>query len=217
MNWDLLQEKHAALSLREKMLVLVTVIVIVLFLGVNFVAEPLYKEYTTLKKQQEATKQSINAIDLEVANIESKLNADPLAKLEDELRLLTVAHEAQVKRLDGFRLSLVASDEMSRLVKALVNENKHLSVLSLKSKPPEAILFKDNDTTKKPLLYRHSMAIKLQGRYFALLDFMKNIEAKNKSVLWSDINYRVEDYPKAIISFEIFTISTDKEFIGVKA
>ena len=217
MNWDLLQERHAGLSLREKMLVLVTVVVIVLFLGVNFVVEPLYKEYTTLKSQQEATKQSISAVELEVANIEAKLNADPLAKLEDELSLLTVAHEAQVKRLEGFRLSLVASDEMSRLVKALVNENKHLSVLSLKSKSPEAILFKDNDSTKQPLLYRHSMAIKLQGRYFALLDFMKNIEAKNKSVLWSDINYRVEDYPKAIISFEIFTISTDKEFIGVKA
>lgn len=53
MNWDLLQEKHSALSLREKLLVLVTVVVLVLFLGINFVVEPLYKEYTNLKKQQE--------------------------------------------------------------------------------------------------------------------------------------------------------------------
>ncbi|WP_435275784.1 hypothetical protein ACMAZF_01770 [Psychrobium sp. nBUS_13] len=217
MNWDLLQEKHSALSLREKLLVLITVVFLVFFIGVNFVVEPLYKEYTSLKKQQETTKQSINAIELQVTNIETKLNADPLEKLQDELRLLNVAHDEQVKRLDKFQLSLVASDEMSSLVKALVNENKHLSVLSLKSMPPEAILFKDNDSTKQPLLYRHSMSIKLQGRYFALLDFMKNIEAKNKSVLWSDINYRVEDYPEAIISFEIFTISTDEEFIGVKA
>lgn len=217
MNWDMLSEKHAALAMREKVLVLVTAVILILFLSFNFVIEPLYKEYSQLKKQGETTKQSISAIEIEVANIEAKLNDDPLKKLQEELRLLEVAHEEQVKRLESFRLSLVGSDEMSGLVKALVNENKHLSVLSLRSLAPEPILYKDNDSTKQPLLYRHAMNIKLKGRYFALLKFMQNIEAKKKSVLWSDINYRVEKYPEAVISFEIYTISTDKEFIGVKA
>lgn len=213
----MLQEKHATLSVREKMLVLCSVIILVLFVAVNFFIEPLYNDFTALKKQQDNTKQSIDATQLQIDNIDSKLAADPLAQIQLELDALNNKHAEQLSRLENFRLSLVSSDQMSGLVRELVNENKHLSVESLKSLTPKVILYQDNDETKPALLYKHTMMIELKGRYFALLDFMKRIESKERSVLWSDINYRVEVYPEAVISFEIYTISADKEFIGVKS
>lgn len=216
MTWSELQDKHSNFSVREKSLILISVLVLVWFTAINFIIEPLFSRYDELTKDNEASNASIAAVNLQIESIQNKLASDPLAKLSVELDSLNIQHDKQIGLLEAYQLSLLESDEMSDLIEEIASENKYLSLISLKSQLPEVILEQNNEGNKSPLLYKHAMSITLKGRYFALLQFMKKIEAKEESVLWGDIDYHVENYPNAVISFDIYTVSTDKEFIGVK-
>jgi MSHA biogenesis protein MshJ len=216
MSWNLVQKKHASLSIREKMLVLISGLFLVIFTAFNFFIEPMFVKYSHLEKIRMTTQQSIDTVKLKVKGIEDSLAANPLEDIKKQLAALNVQHQLHSNQLEQYQLSLVASDEMPKLVEEIVYENTKLSLESLTSKEPEAILLQPNESNGEVLLYRHAIAIRMKGEYFSLLDFMKKIEQKEKSVLWGEIDYRVDKYPNAIISFEIFTISTDKEFMGVK-
>jgi len=216
MTWETLQQKHASLSIREKILVLVSAVILISFTAINFVIEPMFIEYSDLKRMQVSTQQDINNIKREVAAIDAKLSANPLEEIKKQLAALNKQHKYHVEELKRYQLSLISSHEMATLIEEIVHESEKIALLSLTSKQPKVILSQGGEVGDEALLYRHAIAIQMKGEYFSLLNFMKKIEKKEQSVLWGEIDYRVEQYPAAIISFEVYTISTDKEFIGVK-
>ena len=211
-----LQNKYKVLSIREKVLALISAIILVVFTSVNFIISPMFDEFLALEKTEKSSLTLINNLNNEIKALEKKLADDPVAAIERELKNLNTQHQQKIEALDKFKLALVSSDEMASLVEEVVDENKKLSLMSLESKIPEVLLSQLIDGQEQVLLYKHAIDIKLKGQYFALLAFMKKIEQKEHSISWSDIDYRVDKYPNAIMSFEIYTISTDKEFIGVK-
>ncbi len=216
MNMEELQNKYKVLSIREKALALISAIILVVFTSVNFIISPMFDEFLALEKTEKSSLTLINNLNNEIKALEKKLADDPVAAIERELKNLNTQHQQKIEALDKFKLALVSSDEMASLVEEVVDENKKLSLMSLESKIPEVLLSQLIDGQEQVLLYKHAIDIKLKGQYFALLAFMKKIEQKEHSISWSDIDYRVDKYPNAIMSFEIYTISTDKEFIGVK-
>lgn len=216
MNMEELQNKYKVLSIREKALALISAIILVVFTSVNFIISPMFDEFISFKKTEKSSLKLINNLNIEIKALEKKLADDPVAAIEREFKNLNTQHQQKVEALDKYKLALVSSDEMASLVEEVVDENKKLSLMSLKSKTPEVLLSQLIDGQEQVLLYKHAINIKLKGQYFALLAFMKKIEQKEHSISWSDIDYRVDKYPNAIMSFEIYTISTDKEFIGVK-
>jgi len=216
MTWEVLQQKHANLSIREKVLVLISAVVLIGFTAINFFIEPMFTQYSDLNREQVSIQQQINSTKLDIQGINAKLAANPLDDIRKQLVALNLQHNQHINALSEYQLSLISSDEMAHLVEEIVHENKNLSLISLTSSLPKVILSQGNEVDDKALLYRHAIAIRMEGEYFSLLNFMKKIEKKEQSVLWGEIDYRVGKYPAAIISFEIYTVSTDKEFIGVK-
>jgi len=216
MAMDELQNKYKVLVVREKVLILISSIILIVFTSVNFILSPMFDDFTAFKKEKESTTKSIATHNDSIKTIEQKLASDPVAVIERELKNLNLQHEQKKLALDKFKLALVSSDDMASLVEEVVDENKKLFVLSLVSQKPEPLLTQMKNEQEQVLLYKHAIKIELKGQYFALLAFMKKIEEKERSISWSDIDYKVDDYPNAIMSFEIYTISTDEEFIGVK-
>jgi len=216
MTWDKALSNYSKLSMRERMLILISVVGLIIFSVTNFLLMPMFEEYAQLKKVQNTTQTSIQTVNVQIDSVKKLLADKPVEKIQRQLDNLNRQHQTKIKELDKYKLSLVSSDDMATLVEEIVEENKKLLVVSLISKEPTPILMQPDGDKEQVLLYKHAIDIKLQGQYFALLAFMKKIEAQEKSILWNDIDYKVDEYPNAILSFEIYTISTDKEFIGVK-
>jgi len=49
-----------------------------------------------------------------------------------------------------------------------------------------------------------------------VVKFLQQVEEQSEYLLWGDIDYVVKEYPDALVAFEVYTVSADKEFIGVK-
>ena len=65
-------------------------------------------------------------------------------------------------------------------------------------------------------LYRHGVAITIEGRYFDIQQFLQNVEQLGWRFYWKKFHYTVSDYPTASVELELYTLSTSKAFLGVK-
>ena len=74
----------------------------------------------------------------------------------------------------------------------------------------------DNQAQTKQLrLYRHGIKIKLQGHYFALRDYLTQLEGLSWTLFWQGFDYQLKAYPESELEVEIYSLSTAREFIGV--
>lgn len=63
-------------------------------------------------------------------------------------------------------------------------------------------------------LYKHAVKLAIEGEYFAVVDYLESLEALPWKIYWHALDYQVENYPKAKVVLEVYTLSTEKGFIG---
>ena len=59
-------------------------------------------------------------------------------------------------------------------------------------------------------VFKHSVVIQLEGSYFDVVDYLSALENLSWKFYWSTLDYRVVKYPKAIVTLEVYTLSTGK-------
>lgn len=64
-------------------------------------------------------------------------------------------------------------------------------------------------------LYSHGVKIELEAGFFAILDYLRRLEALETSLLFNRLEYQVEQYPKARVTLTVETIGLEKEWLGV--
>jgi len=72
-----------------------------------------------------------------------------------------------------------------------------------------------NENTASLNLYRHGIKIKLSGRYFNLRDYLSQLEKMPWKFFWQDFNFKITEYPNSELEIEMYSLGTNKEFIGV--
>ena len=221
MNLSDVSEKYQQLTTREKVLVLVTGLVVIVMLSFVLVVEPQLKSWQKQLKTNTSLMQTIKRTQTQISDIELALSKEMNGELKQQIVRLKGQQQSIKSKLINQELALVAKTEMVTVLKSLLKENNQLKLMGFGSTPPQPILFTIPNSASKeseqgtPLLYKHIVKIEVEGGYFSILRFIQQIERSNSSILWSSINYSVAEYPKANATVEVFTLSTDKEFIGV--
>lgn len=57
-------------------------------------------------------------------------------------------------------------------------------------------------------VFKHAVVIQLEGSYFDVIDYLSALESLSWKFYWSELDYRVVNYPKAIVTLEVYTLST---------
>ena len=64
-------------------------------------------------------------------------------------------------------------------------------------------------------LYRHTIKLKLKGRYFHLRNYLSQLENLSWTFFWQKFQYQLLEHPLSELEIEIYSLSSNKEFIGV--
>ena len=73
----------------------------------------------------------------------------------------------------------------------------------------------DDNRNQTINLYRHSIKLKLKGRYFNLRNYLSQLEGLSWKFFWQHFQYQVAEYPNSELEIEIYSLSTTREFIGI--
>ncbi len=211
--WLKLTAKVNALSLRERILVFVTGLLIVFMPIYSFALEPM--QISIKNNQDNISKLEIDLVrvkgEVEVAHI--RLQRDPNKALQKELAILMQAMADADKQLKDQTVDLIPADRMASVLERMLTRSEQLTLVKLESIAPKPLLEVSNKLGDEINLYQHGLKLVFEGSYFPIQKYLTSLENLEEKFYWRLLDYRVTEYPKASVELEIYTLSTNKDFL----
>lgn len=211
-----------ALSLRERGIVFVAVMVVLYAIAANLLFPPLYAEQDKLKKQLTAKRSQIQLFEVEIQAALAKSALDPDAPNRAKLADLERRLQALDRSLATVTARLVPSRDMARLVEQILARNRRLEIIRIESLPAEPLQGVTAPVAgQKPgrggalMAYRHGMRIELKGGYLDLLAYLREVENLPWKMFWGEVTLQVEQYPVSRLVLHVYTLSTQESWIGI--
>ncbi|MCP4299332.1 MAG: type II secretion system protein M [Gammaproteobacteria bacterium] len=203
--------KVDALSMRERLLLMITASVLIAALWHTMLMQPLEQrasqtraELTALEGRISDANRNLEDQILQLAggDNEHRTRIASLRKRIDEINATLGNHAAE----------LIDPAEMARVLEGVLKEQSRLTLVRIRNTTPDS-LTADEDPSAVTF-YRHGLEIEVEGSYAACLDYLNAIEALPWRLYWQVLELDVIDYPLNRIRIEVGTLSLDEEWIG---
>lgn len=233
-QWQAYNEKFQELTSREQYLILATGLFIVLFVSFTWFIEPNLLESKKLDREITQLSQNIRSNEGTIRVLQEALNSDPNAKTSQEIE----QYKEQLERVDealvALTSELISPNQMRNALVELLSLKPGVRLVSFDIQPAMPLIVKAQEPQEQQekaddaeqqqeevsseqsvMLYRHAMEIKLSGSYFQLRDYLVELENLQWRFFWHGFDYQLESYPKAEMTIKVYSLSTNKDFIGV--
>lgn len=203
--------KYQALTLRERLMVVATVLVILSFLADLVLFGPQRRNSAALQQQIAQQKVTLGALTKVLVETSGAQTADGLGKERaerDELR----ARVAQAESLIGLVSNATPLGEVLRV---MLVARPDLSLVSLKTLPPEvfyrapvAVSGAQGKAGAPALsLYKHGIEVAVKGNYLALLPYLESLQHNPYRIFWTSVKLEVATYPETTLKMMLYTLS----------
>jgi len=221
-------------TLRERVIILLVVVVLIygiadlLFFGAILEKrERQINQLNGLVESNQIAQQEVQALLDQMS--ESRLAMQRQQELLNE-KLMRVDQQ-----LASAATGFIPATLMPKVLEQLLDSSTGLVLIKLKNKPVEKITGLDEiadsnsesesrntreKTTSISLddktdLYRHGVELQLQGSYLATLAYIKQVESLEWRFEWDALSFDIQDYPMGVVTIEVYTYSTERDWIGV--
>lgn len=208
-------DKFNALSIRERILFGLTILVVLLLSWWHFFAAPMIEQVETLKMGNKQLGNEVNAAQQSVNTIKARLDVgvhkdkeEQLARLKQEL--MKVEEQLQLKASE-----LVDPEEMFQLMTRLIYKESKLKLLSLKRRGVKPAIEAEEGQDSSEGIYRHVLEVKFSGKFEDIFAYMTSLESLDWKLVWEEIEISSDEYPTVNVKVVISTLSTRREWVGV--
>lgn len=230
-----LLQRWRALAPREQWLVSLIALLLPTMFWLMLGHEPLAQRVRQLDGERQAAES--RALEAQAARAEllARGAADPDQAVRQALLATQALREQQLAELAEGTAALIDPQRMQQVLQDLLQQRPGLRLLGLESfsaplelpgaapaNAEEQAAQAAGEPAAEPLLYRHGMRVTLEGSYFELRDYLRDIERQSQGpdgrrLFWERLDYQVgEAGPgRARITLELYTLSREAGWIGV--
>lgn len=219
--WDLARGKIDDMSLRERAMIFAAAAFVVISLINAMLLDPLLAKQKMLSakvvQQQEKMKE-----------LQAQIQALLQAKRDDEhsplrIRLAQLGQQLQEQDvyLQSRRDRLIEPDKMAGLLEQVLNKNETLRLVELKTLPVSLLVETPGAVDAEPQsglhkqIFKHGVRITVRGGYLDMLRYLTALEKMPAQMFWGEASLRVDDYPDAVLTLTLYTLSLDKTWLTV--
>ncbi len=211
--WSSLEERFGDMSAREKMLVALCGFVTVVMLLFTLVLEPKLNQISNNERQLSNLKQSNQKTEIDILRVKAQLKKDPNADIDLEISNLLTESQHLSMQLSQIIEHLVTPSQMADVLESVLEQQSGIHLVSLQTLPSEPIT-EDKEASQYTGYYVHPVRMELTGDYFSIANYLNKLESLPASYFWRSFSYKVEEYPKAKLVLEVYTLGSREEFIG---
>lgn len=217
MNAQTLLDKLDALSLRERALVLLSVVAVLYLLWDFVLYQPLAQSRAAVSTELTASQQKLAAMKQEETILLQTLGSDPDRDLKIQIEDLENRMASLDANLSELSVGLVPADKLAAILQDVLAKTDSLQLQSLQTLPVEklALNVRTDAETASAGVYKHTVALTVKGSYFQLLDYLKTLEGMTWRFYWDELRYQRENYPDGLFEIRVYTLSTDEGLFGV--
>lgn len=228
--WEKHSAKFDAMSLRERALVAIAALALIVLLGETVFVEPLLAKQKNHQQQIDRQSAELSAIQGQLAALQPRLkdpdagNRAALAQARNEIAAIDA-------RLKGMEKTLVAPDKVAVLLEDILRHNRGLKLVALRTLPVSTLVERKDgkpdagakgESAARPdpggteaSIFKHGVEITVQGSYGELLAYLSQLEQLPQQMFWSKVRLKVDEYPKTTLSLTVYTLSLDKAWLVV--
>lgn len=216
--WKQFAKAVNARKQEERVVLLLALLAVLGYAGYVLLLEPVMLQRQDVERRLLVTNAQVIEESNRQAEIRATYTTDPDAqarKLQAELQTDITAANRDLDRLYG---QLIDPREMSVMLTSILQRETTLKLVSLNNKPGEMLLDMAEQGAESGAgvaLYRHGLQLVFEGSYLETIRYLRSLEALESNFFWERMNYEVQEYPQARITLDIYTLSTDREWIGV--
>ncbi|MBR9729070.1 MSHA biogenesis protein MshJ [Shewanella intestini] len=216
--WQYLETKFNVLTERERGLIFLVVAALVVMLAYTFI-DAQWQQLKQHKTHLANIEQQNLLSEQQIGLYNQRLAIDPNEDYRQRLTLINEQAQEIDANLKSQMIDMVPAQYMPTMLANLLANMHGVQLDSFSSIPPTPLLdIKENSDDKadhKLNLYSHGIKLSLTGDYFSILKFVKAIEDMPDKLFWEHLDYKVDSYPKGTMELEMYTLSINKDFIGV--
>ncbi len=221
-------ERLEAYSLRERVLLLLCVLAILIGAWQLLFEIPREQRREQIEQQRETV---ANDIENQRAQLEALASVEDGGSPSGELKAL----EERVAELDQSLASLsqglVSAEQLPEILQEVLVSTTELKLRRLRTLPVEELRLsapanetQANDTAgadesetspQATGVYRHSVELEVAGDYFEVLSFLQRLESLPWRFYWDRLEYDVSGYPLGEIRLRVYTLSAEEGLLGV--
>jgi MSHA biogenesis protein MshJ len=231
MQWEKISAKIDAMSKRERVLVFVTVVILVLSLLNALLLDPLFARQKSLRQQISQQQQQMNEIQSQIAVLLQENSPNSNSPQRNQLRQLMQEIAEGNAFLNSKRESLVPPEKMAEHLRQLLNRNNSLHLVSLQTLPVTSLLEQAHDKSQNAKgadqakavkaaahdkqVFKHGVQLTLSGNYLDLMQYLAALEKLPQQMYWARAQMSVLQYPTAELTLIVYTLSLDKTWMQI--
>lgn len=214
-RFQTLADRVDAMSLRERGLIFVTVLVVLYFVTAHLLFGPVNGEKDRLQRQIDQKREQIRLMDAQIQGALGDGHGTDNPKRE-KLVSLQESAKALDASLAQATSGLVPPKEMARLIEQVLPKNRGLQVVKVESLPAAPLLEGGAGSGGAgAMVYKHGMRIELKGSYLDILRYLRSLEGLPWKVFWGQATLKTDMYPVSRIDLVIYTLSTHEAWMGL--
>ncbi|WP_448549032.1 hypothetical protein [Thalassotalea fusca] len=239
-QWKVFCDRFLNITPREQYLIIGSGIMLIFFSFYNLYLDNALTQVDSVEQKVKQIRSTNLAALKTIDVLEEALETDPNASVEKQITRKQRKLATIDQRLLTLTTELINPTQMRAALIDLLALQKGVSLVSLEVLPAQPLTTKTSQgeqnsqssantpTTNTPttkvsknnevagmVLYKHSMRLTLSGGYFQLRDYLAQVETLDWTFFWQSFDYQLMEYPKSQLVIEIYSLSTNKEFIGV--
>jgi len=229
-----LLQRYDALSLRERLLVALTLVVLLLFLWWMLFYESVAPEADRLQQANQRLETEVASLRSARDGIRKRLDEGVHRRQQERVQALERELALLKQELAQGTDDLVAPQQMFTLMREMIDAAPRLRLLELRRSAVEPLFRADDAETvetggngeaparqddemaeERPGLYRHVMQVRLEGRYADILDWLRQLETLPWQLMWNRVELKSGDYPRIEVALTLSTVSASRAWVGL--
>ena len=228
-------QRFDRLSLRERLLVGLTAVVLLLFLWWTQLYQHLAPKTLRLEQANQRRASELQALALARDGIRKRLEQGVHREQQARIEQLRKKIQRLQQQLAEGTEGLVSPQQMFELMRSMIDAAPRLKLLQLRrlaieplfrpdqasqsaaaeTQPSPAEMADDESLRQQPALYRHVMQLRLQGRYADILGWLQQLEQLPWQLIWNRVELTAREYPMIEIELTLSTVSSSRAWVGL--
>jgi MSHA biogenesis protein MshJ len=203
-----LAKKYEALSLRERAMVVLALLALVIALWDTYLMDPLRRARVGLEAElASASSYGVTATSADVSD-PRQVSIKRAGELQTQLATLDSQLKSSAR---GF----VSADRMIEVLHDVLDRQGRLDLVSIRNLPVTSLVPPVEAGAAPQPPYVHSIELVVDGQYSDVLDYLGQLEALPWKFRWTSLDLSTAGYPRNRVRIELSTLSLDSTWLGV--
>ena len=213
--WRDLVDRIDALSLRERVLVLLAALALIAVLWDSLLMRPVERSRKHMEPDVAALRAEVERLHVAITELAVQRGGDPNAVLRARVQQERTGISDLDRQLGGLTSALIAPEQMVQVLDQVLDRRKRLGLVALRSLPAEPLASLVPGEALPSQIYRHGVEIELDGTYLDLLDYLRALDQLQWRFYWQTLELDVTSHPRLRVKLTAYTLGQEEAWIGV--